>query len=486
MAKENRRRAATSKKHLARVERENLQRKYILWTSGIVLALVVGFILYGILEQTVLKPRQPVATVNGENITTKEFQTRVRYARNSVIQRWYETYSFSQMFGEDPSTLEYFNSTLNQLAAQLQGTSLGQQVLDQLVDEVLIREEAARRGISISKEDLDASVQEFFGFYKDGTPTPVPTDVVVPTPTLSLTQLALVPPTPTPAPSATPEAEADAETVLEATETQIAEEEQTTETPVVGEQAQETPAEPAEPTATLAPSPTATAYTEDLFQDNYSESLTYLTENLNMSEAEFRSMIENQMLRTRVLEAITADISKEQEKVWARHILVADEQTAQEVLDRLQAGDDFAALAAEYSTDGSAQSGGDLGWFTRETMVAEFADAAFNLEIGEISPIVESQFGFHIIQVLGKDIFPLSTTELDQLRETRFQTWLSEQREASQIEIFDVWIERTPSEPSIPAELLAEVQQQLQNAAPAVSPLDSLLDEGEEVPVPEE
>jgi hypothetical protein len=51
MAKETRRRAATSKKHLARVERENLQRKYILWSSGIVLALVFGFILYGILEQ---------------------------------------------------------------------------------------------------------------------------------------------------------------------------------------------------------------------------------------------------------------------------------------------------------------------------------------------------------------------------------------------------------------------------------------------------
>jgi peptidyl-prolyl cis-trans isomerase D len=482
MAKQDRRRFAASKKHLVRVERENLQRKYILWTSGVVLALVIGFILYGVLEQTVLKPRQPVARVNGENVTTREFQARVRYARNSIIQRWYETYSFSQMFGDDPSTLQYFSSTLDQLAAQLQGTFLGQQVLDQLVQEALVRQEAERRGISVSQEELDKSVQEFFGFYQDGTPTPVPTDVLVPTPTLSLTQLALVPPTRTPAPTETPEFEPE----LEVTETPDIVEEPATETPVVEEQPAETPAEPAEPTATLAPSPTPTAYSLDLFQENYQESLTYLSENLGMNEAEFRYMIENQMLRTKVLEAITADITTEQEQVWARHILVQDAETAQEVLDRLQAGDDFAELAAEYSMDGSGTSGGDLGWFTRDTMVAEFAEAAFNLEIGEISPVVESQFGFHIIQVLGKDVFPLTGTQLGQLREARFQEWLSDQREASQVEIFDRWVNDTPSQPAIPAELLAQVQQQLQSAAPAVAPLDSFLEEDEAAPVPED
>ena len=489
MAKQDRRRFAASKKHMARVERENLQRKYILWTSGVVLALVIGFILYGVLEQTVLKPRQPVARVNGESITTQEFQARTRYARNSIIQRWYETYSFSQMFGDDPSTLQYFSSTLNQLSVQLQGISLGQQVLDQLVEEALIRQEAARRGISISKEELDKSVQEFFGYYVDGTPTPAPTDVVLPTPTLSLTQLALLPPTPTPGPTDTPEIEPEQEAV----ETQAAEEEQAeeqaTEPPVVEEQLTETPAEPeepAEPTATLAPSPTPTTYSQELFQENYQESLTYLSENLGMSESEFRYMIENQMLRTKVLEVITADISAEQEQVWARHILVPDAETAQEVLDRLQAGDDFAALAAEYSMDGSGTSGGDLGWFTRDMMVAEFSEAAFNLEIGEISQAVESQFGFHIIQVLGKDVFPLTGTQLDQLRETRFQEWLADQREASQAEIFDRWVEVTPSQPAIPAELEAQVQQQLQSAAPAVAPLESFFEEDEAAPAPEE
>jgi peptidyl-prolyl cis-trans isomerase D len=246
MAKETRRRAVTSKKYMARMERENLQRKYILWSSGIVLALVFGFILYGILEQSVIRPRQPVARVNGESVTTQEFQARVRYARNSIIQRWFETYQFSQMFGDDPSTQQYFSSTLNQLAVQLQGNLLGQQVLDALVDEALVRQEAARRGISVSSEELDKAVQEFFGFYRDGTPTPAPTPFDVPTPTLSATQLALLPPTPTVTPTETLEVEAEAT----ATETQAAQAEVATETPQVTEETGSGDQEPAQPTPT--------------------------------------------------------------------------------------------------------------------------------------------------------------------------------------------------------------------------------------------
>ena len=475
MAKETRRRAASSKKHLARVERENLQRKYILWSSGIVLALVFGFILYGILEQSVLRPRQPVARVNGESVTTREFQARVRYARNSIIQRWYETYQFSQMFGDDPSTQQYFASTLNQLAVQLQGNLLGQQVLDALIDEALIRQEAARRNISISTEDLDRSVQEFFGFYRDGTPTPSPTPFDLPTPTLSATQLALLPPTPTIAPTDTPEAEAEPV----ATETQASQE-----TPLATDLVDQDEPEPGEPTPTLAPSPTPTPYTLETFQENYTETLTYLSDNLNMTEAEFRAIIENQILRTKLTEAITAGILPEQDQVWARHILVQDQETAQEVLDRLETGEDFAALAGEYSTDGTAQAGGDLGWFTRDVMVAEFSDVAFDMEIGEISQPVQSEFGYHIIQVLGKDIRPLSADQLEQSRQTAFNDWLTSQREASEVETFDRWMERVPTQPSIPADLLAQVQQQ--SAVQPVIPTAETLPVEDTTPVPED
>lgn len=74
---------------------------------------------------------------------------------------------------------------------------------------------------------------------------------------------------------------------------------------------------------------------------------------------------------------------------------------AEELRERILGGEDFAELASEYSDDaGSAVSGGDLGKFRREQMVPEFADAAFALEPGGIANVVESAFGFHVIQRL--------------------------------------------------------------------------------------
>ncbi|HEX4767058.1 MAG TPA: peptidylprolyl isomerase [Lichenihabitans sp.] len=96
-----------------------------------------------------------------------------------------------------------------------------------------------------------------------------------------------------------------------------------------------------------------------------------------------------------------AKAQKPEEEIHARHILVPTEDEAKAALARIQKGEDFAKVADELSKDPGAQ-GGDLGWFTKDKMVPEFAAAAFKLEPGQVSQPVKTEFGWHIIKVEGK------------------------------------------------------------------------------------
>ncbi|MGC8568097.1 MAG: peptidylprolyl isomerase [Candidatus Micrarchaeia archaeon] len=88
------------------------------------------------------------------------------------------------------------------------------------------------------------------------------------------------------------------------------------------------------------------------------------------------------------------------DKIRCAHILVAKEATAKEILDKLSKGESFSKLAEQYSIDSSRKRGGDLGIFSRGQMVKPFEEAAFKLKKGEISGIVKTQFGYHIIKRL--------------------------------------------------------------------------------------
>jgi parvulin-like peptidyl-prolyl isomerase len=139
------------------------------------------------------------------------------------------------------------------------------------------------------------------------------------------------------------------------------------------------------------------------------------------------------------------DNYKFEEQVKASHILVETEETAKEVLDKLNNEADFAELAKEYSTGPSAEEGGDLGYFGKGDMVAEFAEAAFNLELDQISQPVKTQFGYHIIKVFDKKEAGVESfddvkddIENDLLSQRKQQAWsdlLKELKEKAEIEI---------------------------------------------------
>ncbi len=130
-----------------------------------------------------------------------------------------------------------------------------------------------------------------------------------------------------------------------------------------------------------------------------------------------------------------------QEEIKARHILVATEEEAQAVIDALDAGGDFEALAKEHSTGPSGADGGDLGYFTTGTMVEEFNDAAFALQAGEISAPVKTKFGWHVIKVEDRRLQEVPGFDLvkDQVIEALAQqegrAMMDEMRAAATIEI---------------------------------------------------
>lgn len=123
-----------------------------------------------------------------------------------------------------------------------------------------------------------------------------------------------------------------------------------------------------------------------------------------------------------------AELYGQAEQVRARHILVSTEEEALQVLTRLEAGEDFAAIAQEVSLDGgTAQTGGDLGWFGRGMMVQPFEEAAFSLEAGQVSQPIQTQYGYHIIQVTEKGM---------QTDPSAFQAWFEQVKLEAAIELY--------------------------------------------------
>lgn len=416
---------SATKKHIARLERERRQTNIVRWVVFGAIALVAGIIAYGYLDLNYLQLKKPVAEVNGEIITVQQWQERVQFQRLSLLNQYQQMVFYQQNFGFDTSQQQ------QGILTQLQNDQLlGQSVLDQLVDETLIRQQAKKLGITVTQKELDDSLQQAYGYFPNGTNTPEPTATTFDLPTLSSQQLTLYPHTATPTEFLTPTSAP-------------------TQTPNPASTATATPTKVI-PTPTFVPLPataTATPYTLDGFHNAYATALAnYSTSGI--SEAAIQSINEAGLLRQKVLDVVTADTPHTEEQVWARHILVDDQQTAIAVRSLLLSGKDFAEVANEYSKDtGSAAVGGDLGWFGKGAMVAEFETAAFSQKIGEIGEPVQTQFGFHIIQVLGRADVPLTASQFEQKQQADFSAWLEGIKKESAILIHEEWRNLVPTSP---------------------------------------
>lgn len=281
--------------------------------------------------------------------------------------------------GEEINTGDFRAEYMLRIQQDSDPQMLASSVINTLTNQLLTVQEAKARGLEISDEDVDETIYGYFGFYPEGTPTPFP--------------------------SSTPDPDA------EPVEDPVAEEE--------------------EP----APEPTPTAYTREMFDENY-QTFIEQWETQGVSEESIRASIRRGLYMERFLNELRADQPKVEDQVNARHILVETEEEALEVLEKLEEGEAWEDLAAEYSIDTSnAENGGDLGWFVQDRMVPEFADVAFEMEIGEVSEPVQTQFGWHIIEVLGHQERVLDQFTFESRIQAAYQDWLNTELEDAEVEI---------------------------------------------------
>lgn len=191
------------------------------------------------------------------------------------------------------------------------------------------------------------------------------------------------------------------------------------------------------------------------------EALDNFLKNQNMDRQQFKDLLKQQIIINDFRENMTSDITvtdKDVKKYYddnkemfelsspeirASHILVETEEDAKMVLSELEQGKDFAELAKKYSTDEiTSSNGGDLGYFGKGRMVPEFEEAAFKLKTGEISDIVKSEFGYHIIKVTGQR----SSLTLDDVKDYIKNNLISSKKEEKFNDLLDEWEKKSKIE----------------------------------------
>ena len=168
--------------------------------------------------------------------------------------------------------------------------------------------------------------------------------------------------------------------------------------------------------------------------DDPAQFQSWLKQN-NLTEDGFRAQVASEMLGTEVRNAVTEYIPTTLEQVRVRHILVPSREQASEILGQIKTNDDFARLAKEYSQDlGSRENGGDIGFYPRGVLSPEIDRVVFNMVSGQISNVIQTSFGYHIVQVVERSAQrEVPESMMLALRQQAFSDWLVAERGRAEI-----------------------------------------------------
>ena len=185
-----------------------------------------------------------------------------------------------------------------------------------------------------------------------------------------------------------------------------------------------------EPSPAESPQPASTAI---------GESYQTWLEQIRMSDEEYRRIVRTALLAQELRDYFAREkVPDEAEHVYLHFIPVDTEASANEVLSRLRGGEDFGALAAEYSVvDEVKASRGDIGWMPRG-IFPEMDEVAFNLAIGNVSDVVATSEGFYVLKITGyEESMPVVDEARTELGTREFESWLQEQRETNVVSYLD-------------------------------------------------
>ena len=391
----------TTKKHLARSERERIQSRWLLGVIIAIAVIAIGILGYGWIDSAYIQPKKTVVTVNEDTITQGEFQGRIRIHQRELLGQLNSYMQMEQLFASDPQTLASIQELQNQIRTQLAYPELvGQEVIYAMTRETLIRQEAEKMGIHVLPEEIERQIQQSFGFYPEGTPTPFPT------PTPDATRVAAI------------------------------------------AAASEATAEPS-PTPTLpqTPIPTATPYVLEAYEVDYEQFLDSLSD-FGISEADFYVYIEAQLLEEKVREQFDPEIDRMAEHVLLQHILIFDEEIAQEALEQLESGDAWDDIVLEYSEDQSSrESSGDLGWNTLNDLVrilGQMGLAAFSAQVDEVVGPIESQYGWHLLRIVDRQDREILEAAYQEAVDNAFEAWIDDLTTEAEIIVVDDWQDHLP------------------------------------------
>jgi parvulin-like peptidyl-prolyl isomerase len=383
----------TRKQH-SRLEKEKRLERFVLWGVSLVVVAVVGVLGYGLISEKIIKAREPVAMVGDAPITTDEFQDRVRFARMQMQrQLWSLQQRQAAADPTDPNSefmLEYLQEEIRKVQTELEpenATTLGDQILNQLLQEELVRQEAERRGIVVTPGEVQQQIETSFGYDSNpAAPEPAASSPLTQTDTL---------------------------------------------------------------TPTEDPFPTPTPMTRERFQQLYTEFLNESLKPLGISEEQYRSWLEASLLTQKLREQMAAEIPTTAEQVNLNVLNASSQERANELAARLDAGEDFQTLAEEM-TGSQTEYATELGWLPKDILEnnlgAEVADLAFSLEVGEHSQPIMGSDGtwYNILEVVGHEEREIDPWVRQQMVDEAFQAWLEAQQFLVEKRTYQ---DRVPTEP---------------------------------------